>query len=560
MGHSISLRTTLLAGLLLLAACSDNDNNGPAVDPTPPIPDLGAEVTLGGGAIVGQDSERAATWEWLGIPYAAPPVGELRWKAPRDVADWEDALETRAFGADCPQIDFFGLYVGEEDCLTLNVWRPQNQERDLPVMAWIHGGSNDFTATSWPVYNGARLAEQANIVVVSIEYRQGLLGWLYYPPLQDGDGETQADDNSGNFGTLDIIKGMQWIQDNIGVFGGDPGMVTLAGSSAGAANVLSLMLSERANGLFHRAILQSPGRQVVSTDSSTTAASRLLDNLTALQGVTPDALSDAERARYLRDASAEDIIVNSPVSTPAILGDGHVLPVAGHDLFGTGEFPGKVPLLLGTNKDEFKIWTNPLGLNAFPDASNELRAALGRHVSDLWRAQNVDEFATRLRSLDDFPDIYVYRFNWGSPDEDGNSPLPFPFGATGGALHFGELPFMLGNYDTFLVDELSGLFYTEDNAASREAISTVMVDYWGSFIRQGDPNGGSQPAWAPWSNTEGEPRAITLDINYADNSPDISEDFEAWTVAGVLARVYAEVEEPLLSELLLQLAAWLASE
>ena len=543
-------RAIVLLVALLLAACSDG-NNHPAVVGPAPAP-LEESVTLSAGPIQGQASTRADTWEWLGLPYAAAPVGELRWKAPRNVAPWTETLSVQALPPECPQFDFFGAYVGEEDCLYLNVWRPRSQQRELPVMVWIHGGGNNSGATNWPVFNGTRLAAAANIVVVTVQYRLGPLGWLYYGPLQDGD----SNDNSGNFGTLDLIAALRWVQDNIADFGGDPYAVTVAGESAGGADILSLMVSQLASGLFQKAIVQSAGGRVTTTADAASAAVRLVDELRALEGVTEQPMTDPELAAYLRGKSAREIISNNP-GTPAIFGDGHVIPAAGFDLFASGDFPAKVPLLIGTNRDEFKLYTNPAGYNVMPDASEELRAAAGRYVSDLWRVTAADSIATRLRALDDYPDIYVYRFNWGSPNADGNSPLPGNFGATGGAHHGAEMPFMFGNWDTFLLDAYKDLLFTEDNAASREAMSGVMVDYWGSFIRQGDPNGGSQPPWTPWSNAAAGFKAIVLDVNYDDNQPLIGEDYSAWTVESVLAAVQANVVEPLLSELMPYLDAWL---
>ena len=547
-------RAILLLTAVLLTACSDGNSPKAVVGPAE-VP-LEESVVLASGPILGQASIRADTWEWLGVPFAAAPVGELRWKAPREVAPWTDTLAAQAFGPECPQFNFFGAFVGEEDCLYLNVWRPRSQQRGLPVMVWIHGGSNNWQAADWSMYNGARLAAAANIVVVTIQYRLGLLGWLYYPPLQDGD----SDDNSGNFGTLDQIAALRWVQDNISLFGGDPDNVTAAGESAGAGDILALMLSQRATGLFHKAIVQSAGVVVTSTEAAASDADRLVDQLMATEGVTERPLTDPELAAYLRGKSAQEIITNNAPDITAVFGDGHVIPAAGLELFASGDFPGKVPLLIGTNKDEYKLYTNPVGFNVLPDASDELRAAVGRYVSDLWRVAAADDIATELRALDDYPDIYVYRFNWGSPDADGNSPLPGNFGPTGGAHHAAEIPFMFGNWDTFLLDEYKDLLFTEDNAASREAISGVMVDYWGSFVRQGDPNGSSQPPWPPWSNAASGFKAIVLDVNYDDNQPLIGEDHSVWTVDSVLAEVQANVAEPLLSELMPYLEDWLGDQ
>tara|TARA_R110002110_G_scaffold205066_7_gene417320 strand:- start:477559 stop:479094 length:1536 start_codon:yes stop_codon:yes gene_type:complete len=509
-------------------------------------------VTLSAGPIEGQASDRAAAWEWLGLPYAEAPVGDLRWKAPRPAVAWSEPLEAQTLPLECPQFDFFGAYVGAEDCLYLNVWRPQSQARDLPVLVWIHGGANRSGATNWPVYDGAKLAEAANIVVVTVQYRLGPLGWLYYPPLQDGN----ADDNSGNFGTLDIIATLEWVRDNIALFGGDAENVTAAGESAGGANVLSLMLAEKARGLFHKAIVQSAGGNVTSTAQAEQRVQALLDNLTGAEVERPAPVSDAERAQYLRDTSAEALVRNNP-GTGAIYGDGHVLPVGGFDAFDSGDFPGKLPLLIGTNKDEYKLYTNPAGYNVLPNASAELRELVGRYVSDLWRVTGTDSIATTLRKLDDFPDIYAYRFNWGSPDEQGNSPLPPPFGPTAGAHHGAEIPFMFGNPDVFLIDAYQELLYTAQNEASRNTMASVMVDYWGSFIRQGDPNGGNQAAWSPWSNGEGAFKALVLDVNYSDDQPALSTDSEAWTLDSVFDDARSNVEEPLLSQLLPYMNGWI---
>lgn len=537
--------------LITLAACSDSSDR----DRNVPLVELSPEVTVSNGPLQGQDSERGETWEWLGIPFAAPPVDDLRWRAPQAARDWAEPLMVQQFAPECPQYEFFGSLVGAEDCLYLNVWRPRSQDRNLPVMVWIHGGGNSSGSANWPVYHGARLAEQANIVVVSIQYRLGSLGWLFYPPLQDG----SAEDNSGNFGTLDIITSLRWVEENITVFGGDPEDVTVAGESAGGADILSLMLVEQASGLFHKAIVQSAGGSVTATARATEAADNLFAVLLEEYGDGQVPQSGEEKADFLHSLSAQQILSADP-GGPKIFGDDYLIPAAGYELFDSGDFPNKVPLLIGTNKDEFKLYTNPLGYNVMPDASPELRAAAGRYVSDLWRVQGADKIASQLRALDDYPDIYVYRYHWGSPDADGNSPLPGSFGPTAGAHHGAELPFMFGNWDTFLVDPYKDILFTPENEASRQTISSVMVDYWGSFIHQGDPNGGNLAAWTPWSNTQGDFKAIVLDVNYADDQPAISEDYEVWTVDQVIADAQANVPEPTLTELMEILQDWLGDD
>ncbi|MCP4757192.1 MAG: carboxylesterase family protein, partial [Proteobacteria bacterium] len=194
------------------------------------------------------------TWVWRGIPFAKPPLGELRWKAPRDPEPWEGVKKTVAFSKMCPQSGGLegGLDKSSEDCLYLNIWRPRSNERDLPVYFWIHGGGN--TEGSGIKFKGGNLSRKANMVVATVNYRLGPLGWFAHPALRNG---ANALDDSGNYGTLDLIKSLEWVRDNISAFGGDPSSVTIAGESAGGWNVQSLLISPLAAGLFHGAVSQS---------------------------------------------------------------------------------------------------------------------------------------------------------------------------------------------------------------------------------------------------------------------------------------------------------------
>ncbi|MDX1736455.1 MAG: carboxylesterase family protein [Halioglobus sp.] len=539
-----------LVMLLGLAACSDGGS-----DDTPA--ELGTAVTLDAGPIEGRASQRAASWEFLGIPYAAPPVGELRWKAPRPVAPWTDTLQTQALPAFCPQFLYFSnAFAGSEDCLYLNVFRPQSQERDLPVFVWIHGGGNNNgdTGQEFPAYDGARLAERGNMVVVTVQYRLGALGWLYAQALESGD----ALDDSGNYGTLDIIATLRWVQDNIAQFGGDEDNVTVAGESAGAANVLTLLISEEARDLFHKGVVQSLGGSVNDRALAAEQAQALVDDLLALEGAPAQPLTQDELASYLRSVDPETLL--GLARTSEIIGDGAVIPQAGYDVLASGDFPGKVPLLFGTNKDEQKLYTNPLGFNAYPDGPDELRAAVGRYLSDAWRVTGADRLATQLRGVDDMPELYVYRFNWGSNDENGDSPLPLDFGETGGAFHSAEISFMMGNEDIFIFPAFTDIFFTPANAASRATMSEIMVSYWSSFARSGDPNGSSLPLWEPWSNAEGGFKAVTLDVNYADDSPRVEADPTVLTEAGIYAAARANLEGDILAEVLRRLDGWFGND
>ncbi len=542
-------RSFLVTITFVLAACSDGNSNDSGIAPTP----LGTAVVIDSGPIEGADSDRAASWRYLGIPYAAPPVNELRWRAPQPVEPWSEARPAQALPDFCPQFLYFSNeYAGNEDCLYLNVNRPRSQERDLPVFVWYHGGGNNKgdTGQEFPVYDGARLAELGNLVVVTVQYRLGALGWLLSAALQGDD----PLDNSGNYGTLDIIESLKWVQANAVAFGGDPDNVTIAGESAGAANVLTLVISEQAAGLFHKGVIQSLGGNVNSADRALQQAAILVDDLLALDGAPEQPLTMEEKAAYLRSVDPQTLLAIA--DTSEIIGDGLVIPAEGYDLILTGEFPNKTPLLFGTNKDEQKLYTNPLGFNAYPDGPEELRAAVGRYLSDAWRVTGADELATRLRDVDDMPEIYVYRFNWGSTDENGNSPWPGNFGDTGGAFHSSEISFMMANEDIFIFPAYTSIFFNEENAASRAAMSEVMVSYWSNFARSSDPNGNSLPLWEPWSNAAGGFKAVTLDVVFADNGPRVEPDRTVYTEESVYRDARANLEGEILAEVLRRLDDW----
>ncbi len=542
-------RIVLVAISFALIACTDGGDSNSFSEPPP----LGTLVTTANGPIEGIDSERAASWKFLGIPYAAAPVDELRWKAPRPIESWSDTRATQSLPDVCPQFLYFSnLFAGNEDCLYLNVFRPRTQERNLPVFVWIHGGGNNNgdTGQEFPAYDGARLAERGNMVVVSVQYRLGALGWLYSAALQDED----PLDSSGNYGTLDIIESLNWVHSNAAAFGGDPQNVTIAGESAGAANVLTLVISEQAKGLFHKGIIQSLGGSVTSVERALQESQTLVDDLMATAGAPEQPLTEDELAAYLRSVDPQTLL--GLANTSEIIGDGVVIPAAGYGLLTTGNFPNKTPLLFGTNKDEQKLYTNPLGFNAYPDGPDELRAAVGRYLSDAWRVTGADDLATTLRTLDDMPDFYVYRFNWGSTDENGFSPLPGDFGDTGGAFHSSEISFMMGNEDIFIFPAFTNIFFNDGNAASRATMSEVMVRYWSNFARTGDPNGNSLPLWEPWSNSSSGFKAVTLDVNYANDSARVEPDSTVYTQDSVYAAAQANLDGDILAEVVRRLDDW----
>jgi para-nitrobenzyl esterase len=260
MRYGKALAATLLISVSL-AACTRTEVARPIADPT------SKRVTQSGELMgfTGQYGSHA----WLGIPYAKPPVGALRWRAPQPPTPWAGTREALSFGSPCTQYasTFGGVTdakpgtpVGSEDCLYLNIWAPRVDAKNiprgddrLPVMLWFHGGGH--TIGEGGFYNGGNLAATQNVIVITMNYRLGPFGWFRHAALR-GEGTSEAD-RSGNFGTLDLIRALEWTHENIAAFGGDPDNVTIFGESAGGMNVFNLLVSTRAEGLFHRAIAQS---------------------------------------------------------------------------------------------------------------------------------------------------------------------------------------------------------------------------------------------------------------------------------------------------------------
>ena len=238
------------------------------------------------GKVEGLYNEETDTYAWLGVPYAKPPVGDLRWRAPQDPEPWDGIRDATEQCSECTQLytppnwirqDFA---VGSEDCLYLDIYSPKTRKKDLPVYVWIHGGSNNFGSAKQ--YNGSMLASRSNVVVVVVQYRLGPLGWFTHPALRKGD----PLDDSGNFGTLDTIKALKWIRNNIRAFGGDPRNVLITGESAGAHNVMKLVISPLAKGLFHKAMSQSGGMATISVEDGENLANSTIEKYLIEDGKT----------------------------------------------------------------------------------------------------------------------------------------------------------------------------------------------------------------------------------------------------------------------------------
>ena len=474
--------------------------------------------------------DEANTWVWKAIPFAQPPIGNLRWKAPRDPEYWNEIREEKEFCSPCTQYDaYLGTkIIGNEDCLYLNIWRPQSEKTKLPVYVWIHGGGNSNGSAFFNEgYYGASLSSKSDMIFVSVNYRLGPMGWFTHPATRTGDTNDTLD-NSGNYGTLDLIKSLQWIQENIEAFGGDPGNVIIAGESAGGLNVLSLLISPLAKGLFHKAISMSGLRRtstVADGDASANDAIlyMLINDAEAEDEVAAKALLDsmsmAEVKTYLSSKTSAEILgaYDSPgfgmITFPDLFRDGTVLPDIGFDTLDTGYYPNKVPIILGSTKDEQKTF---LFMNPAFTGDDELYQRTASYMTDLWKADGVDEIAMQLSSHSDQPAVYAYQFLWGSLDETSQSVLPDEWGFRLGAAHSIDIPFFLGS-DTGPLGILG--LYTEENRVSREALTDAILAYQTEFALTGDPNGLGTKffEWKPWSNDVDAPKCLLLDADINGN-------------------------------------------
>ena len=501
-----------------MCACGSDMGSGPV--PSSETIQQGTLITLEDGML--QGSSEDGVRRFAGIPYAQPPVGALRWKAPVRNDPWTGPRDATQFGGRCaqPSSAFSGAWTDNEDCLHLNVWTPDPAPtRLLPVMFWIHGGGNENGSTSDPVpfvvgrlfYDGATLAANHRVVVVSANYRLGVFGYFAHAALR------QEGSPSGNQGLLDQRLALEWVRDNIAAFGGDPNNVTIFGESAGARNVCFHVAAPASRGLFHRAISESgecTGR-IPLRDEAETQAQAYVDAVGC--GGAADVLG------CLRDKPADDLMVPVPLdggapgtvpggayysgSTPRWqfrpIVDGDVIPKLPRDLFAEGAV-ARVPYIAGTNTEEaalFHLTTPPARTEsdflqalerAFGAFSARVAAAypvagfrrpndaLIRVSTDVRYACAVQDFAQRATA----GGLRVYMYNF-----DAAYPIP---GLTGlGPAHGAELTFVFGS------------LAADQWPAGGRQLSDLVQGYWSRFARAGDPTGSGAPAWRPFDPQRG---------------------------------------------------------
>lgn len=439
---------------------------------------------------------------YLGIPYAAPPVDKSRWREPQRAAAWKNTRLADKFGPSCPQAIVpggFGPWTHEyvpsgetsEDCLSLNVWTPANAtKKKLPVLVWIHGGGFTSGSASVPVYDGAALAREG-IVVVSVNYRLGLLGFLGSEEFRTTGG--------GNFGLQDQLAALRWIQGNIGAFGGDPKQVTIAGQSAGGMSVHSLILSPLAKGLFARAIPQSGVG--LGLDASLLLGSRAEAEKGAAALLDAAGAKSIAEARKLPLSSLSAALMKLGRTTGALEGlrqapyaDGAVLPVDPATAFAEGRY-NDTPIMIGLTADE----GSGLNLNYRVSDPTKYEALLRARTGDL--ADAFADFYPAASASKSFPALIrdggiVSVLNWADlRAKTSQAPLyaymwthvePGPKSEQYGAFHTSEVPYVFQT-----LDKAPERGFTDED----RRIASIVSRYWVNFVKTGDPDGASIPTW-----------------------------------------------------------------
>jgi para-nitrobenzyl esterase len=482
--HFMSLQRQLPILLVLSAACAVAAEHGPVVDAP-------------AGKVEGQMD--GALRVFKGIPFALPPVGEARWRPPSAMPRWADVRKAEEFGAACyqPTVTVQTVYSRgplpmSEDCLTLNIWAPAGA-RNAPVFVWIYGGALVSGASREAMYDGARLAERG-IVVVSVNYRLGVFGWLAHPELS----AESAKGVSGNYGLLDQIEALRWVKKNIGAFGGDAGNVTIAGESAGGLSVMYLMAAPDARGLFAKAIAES----AYMTSTPELKERRFGTDAFEQSGVRLAAALHAPNLAALRSIDAKKLADAAPAAGFVAWGivDGQVLPRQLVDVFDRGE-QAHVPIVAGFNGGEIRslmaLAPRPPAnageyeriireryadladefLKLYPSATmGESILAATRDLMYGWTAERLVRKQAAVGVLS-----YLYYWDHGYPAED----------AAGlHAFHASELPYVFGTAAATPVN-----WPKIPETAQEKSLSEAMIGYWTSFAKTGKPQAANQPDW-----------------------------------------------------------------
>jgi para-nitrobenzyl esterase len=462
----------LLLACSLLSGCGSSGLN--AGQPT---------VTVSGGALTGTQEDGVN--RFLGIPYAAPPVNDLRWRAPQPAAAWDGTRDASKFGPDCVQNGPRGAppdtsRPASEDCLTLNIWAPANANGELPVMVWIHGGGYMFGSGSQPNVDGTQFAKMG-VVLVTLNYRLGPFGFMAHPELT-----AEAEyGSSGNYGILDQIAALKWVQENIAQFGGDPANVTIFGESAGAGSVNILQASPLAKGLFAKAI----GESTSQFDPNAGMAGRQDLSSAEQAGVSFGKSRGANSLAEMRALPPEKILADAPFFWP-FEKDNYVLPDLVWNIFAEGK-QNDVPTMVGYNSDEGA--TLPVEfVKRDAGFEGDYDRFYGK-LDDPRRQASTDGVQWQMRVWAQLQAQTGTRPAWSYYFD-----RAWPGRVADGAFHGAEIVYVFQNLDT------EDQPWTDDD----RALSRQMAQYWVNFARTGDPNGEGLPQWPRYNPTE--PRLLRL--------------------------------------------------
>lgn len=529
---------------ILLAGCAS------AMGETTMLPDT--VVKIESGRLEGAVANGIQSFK--GIPYAAPPVGALRWKPPQPVAAWTGTRDAKAYGDDCAQDPFpFDAAPSRvpfsEDCLYLNVWRPADSTKNLPVMVWIHGGGFVNGGSSPAIYDGSNLAKQG-VILVSFNYRLGRFGFFGFPAL------TAEDPNAlhGNYGYMDQIAALKWVKANIAAFGGDPDDVTVFGESAGGASVHTLLTTPLAAGLFHKAIIESGGGR-----GTLTGPRRLSEDLPGLpsaetigvnfakangiEGTGPEALA------ALRALPADKVVAGLGLMTvtaatgttyagPVI--DGELVTEAPDEAYRAGHM-AKVPLIVGANDADIGFSDAKSMDEALAPFGTDKDKALAAYdpdhtgdvhlvAHDIAMDQLMVEPARLTAALfaDQGLPAFEYRFSYVAPAAAAAfdvNPLMAQFSVKG-AQHASEIPYV---FDTVTAA------YGNATTPADEATAKAASAYWVAFAKSGSPNASGLAEWPPYS-----PAKDTL-MNFTQDGPKAMPD--SWRTRLDLVTAHADVAQ-----------------
>ena len=485
-------------------------------------------IQTSSGSIQGYAKNKVVNFD--DIPYAIPPVGLLRWKAPRELIAKNNIIYKKN-GNHCVQepssmggAPGSDILTGTEDCLYLDIKVPkQSSPQLLPVMFWIHGGGN--TSGLKDIYNFSTMVNRHDVIVVTINYRLGAFGWFTHPAIQD---QHEGIDKTSNFATLDIIEALKWVKNNIESFGGDPDNITIFGESAGGHNVLSLIVAPQAKGLFHKAISQSGYTTSVSKKH---AYINHIDNPTfnhtsneVVKRLIPNSekISSRELNKELYSLTAKEFFSDysdkSNLEVPLLTNDGIVIPKVGLEkALKDSKYIKNVPFMAGSNRDEVKLWIaaaeyfveldfsaigSILGIPRVKLKNEASFEAFNYYRSEAWKIRGVIEPITSLNIAGNL-NTYAYRYDW----DDHRRFFIADFKKLIGASHGTEIPLITGNND--IVGDYGFLIYP--SGPSKRFLSKNMMLLWSNFAKNGAPGVSTNGIeWLPYNSLE-ETNFLILD-------------------------------------------------